>query len=77
MDSLPPFYALSASQIAKLLQGEKPENLPVQQPTEFELAVSLKNAQAALAGAGQRTVEIGATILLAFGEPAGKAAQAR
>ena len=44
--TIPDLYALSASQISKLLQGAKPENLPVQQPTKFELVVSLKNAQA-------------------------------
>ena len=43
--TIPDLYALSASQIAKLLQGAKPENLPVQQPTKFELVVSLKTAQ--------------------------------
>ncbi len=44
--TIPDLYALSASQIAKLLQGKKPESLPVQQPTTFELVVSLKNARA-------------------------------
>jgi len=44
--TIPDLYALSASQITKLLQGAKPENLPVQQPSKFELVVSLKNAQA-------------------------------
>jgi putative ABC transport system substrate-binding protein len=44
--TIPDLYALSASQIAKLLQGARPEDLPVQQPTRFELVVSLKNAKA-------------------------------
>ena len=44
--SIPDLYALSASQIAKVLQGAKPGNLPVQQPTKFELVVSLKTAKA-------------------------------
>jgi hypothetical protein len=34
--TIPELYVLSASQIANLLQGAKPENLPVQQPTKFE-----------------------------------------
>jgi len=44
--TIPDLYALSASQIAKLLQGAKPENLPVQQPTKFELVINVKTAKA-------------------------------
>jgi ABC-type uncharacterized transport system substrate-binding protein len=43
--TIPDLYALSASQVAKLLRGAKPEDLPVQQPTKIELIVSLKNAK--------------------------------
>ena len=44
--TIPEFYAVSSGQIARLLKGAKPADLPVQQPTKFELVINLKTAKA-------------------------------
>jgi len=44
--SLAAMYQQCGHVIAKILQGAKPADLPVEQPTKFELVVNLKTAKA-------------------------------
>jgi putative ABC transport system substrate-binding protein len=44
--SLPDQYRQAAAFVHKIFNGARPANLPVEQPTKFELAINVKTAKA-------------------------------